>query len=658
MRTTIPTHDPVFAVDDMDLSADPGVDFYRFANGGWLDRNPVPPEYPAWGSINEVQVRNEDILHDILETAAAEPGGPDTPQRWVGDFYASGMDTDQIEAAGLHPLRPWLDRIDAVADLAGLRSLTADLHGSGVGLLFSIGVSPDFEDTDRHLLYLGQGGLGLPERDYYLRDDDEAKRIRTLYREHVATMLVLLGLPQAAAEKAAAAILDVETAMADPSFTNVQLRDVELVTNKVTAEYAAGLMPRFSLGDYLEQVGVGAPETMNITNPDFFVALDDLLGSIPLDTWRSYTRWHLLRATASSLPATFEDESFRFYGTILGGQQEQKERWKRVLAAATGEIGQLVSRLYVDVAFSAESKEHIESLVEQLFVAMETSIRTAEWMSDATKPAALAKLAGFTFKIGFPDEWRDYGGLELNRGAWVANRLAARRFEVARDFRLLDEPVDPHEWEMPPHVVNAYYHPLRNEIVFPAGILQPPFFTPEADDAVNYGAIGTVIGHEITHGFDDQGSRFDAAGTLRNWWTDEDRAAFEARAAVVIDQFNGYEVEDDLTVNGELTVGENIADLGGLTISFAALQRVLDADSRAAIGGLTPEQRFYLSYARVWRQNSTDEYLRLLVNTNPHSPSRFRCLGPLGNLDEFAEAFELGPDAPMMRPVAERAKVW
>jgi predicted metalloendopeptidase len=329
-----------------------------------------------------------------------------------------------------------------------------------------------------------------------------------------------------------------------------------------------------------------------------------------------------------------------------------------VLAAATGEIGQLVSRLYVDVAFSPESKRQIEELVERLFAAMDASIRTVGWMSNETRAEALTKLAGFTYKIGYPDEWRDYNGLELDRGPWVTNRLAARRFEVERDLGLLDEPVDPHEWEMPPHVVNAYYHPLRNEIVFPAGILQPPFFTPDADDAVNYGAIGTVIGHEITHGFDDQGSRFDAAGTLRNWWTDDDRAEFDTRAAVVIDQFNGYQVEEGLNVNGELTVGENIADLGGLTLSHAALQSALDGEDRDDIGGLTPEQRFYVSYARVWRQNYTDEYLRLLVNTNPHSPSRFRCLGPLGNLDEFAAAFGLGPDAPMMRSVEERAKVW
>jgi putative endopeptidase len=658
LTVTVPTHDPVFAVEDMDPGTDPGVDFYRFANGGWLDRNPVPPEYPAWGSINEVQVRNEDILHGILETAATDPGETGTPQRWVGDFYASGMDTDQIEAVGLEPLQPWFDRIEALSDIDDLRALTAELHGSGIGLLFGMGVSPDFEDSSRHLLYLGQGGLGLPDRDYYLRDDEESQRLRALYREHVTAMLTLLGQPVGAAGEAAAAILELETAMAEPSFTNVQLRDVDLVTNKVSADVAAGLMPHFDLPAYFELVGIETPEHLNVTDPDFFTAVDNLLQAIPLETWKSYVRWHLLRSTAPGLPEAFEDESFRFYGTILGGQQEQKVRWKRVLAAGTGEIGQLVSRLYVDVAFSPESKRQIEELVERLFAAMDASIHTVEWMSDETRAEALAKLAGFTYKIGYPDEWRDYRGLELGRGPWVTNRLAARRFEVERELGLLDEPVDPHEWEMPPHVVNAYYHPLRNEIVFPAGILQPPFFAADADHAVNYGAIGTVIGHEITHGFDDQGSRFDAAGTLRNWWTDDDRAEFDTRAAVVIDQFNGYQVEEGLNVNGELTVGENIADLGGLTLSHAALQSALEGEDRGDIGGLTPEQRFYVSYARVWRQSYTDEYLRLLVNTNPHSPSRFRCLGPLGNLDEFAVAFGLGPDAPMMRPVEERAKVW
>jgi len=650
-------NDPVFAAEDLDPSVGPGVDFYRFANGGWLDENPVPAEYPAWGSVNEVQVRNEEILHELLEKAAAEPGEPATPSAWVGDFYASGMDVDQIEDAGVEPLRSWLDQIDSVSGLPDLRSLVAGLHGSGVGLLFSLGVAPDFEDSDRHLLYIGQGGLGLPERDYYLRDDEGSVQLRDHYRDHLATMLALLGETENDAAAEAAAILDVETAMARASFTNVQLRDVELITNKMTVDEYGGLMPSFSLLDYLAEYGAGSPDTINVANPEFFTVLDGLLTEVPLNTWKAYARWHLLRSTASSLPARFEDAAFAFYGRVLGGQQEQKDRWKRVLAAATGEIGQLVSRLYVDVAFSPESKRRIEEMVDRLFAAMESSIRMIDWMGGDTKAQALEKLAGFSSKIGYPDEWRDYSNLRLDRGPWATSRLAARRFEVDRELGLLDEPVDPHDWEMPPHAVNAYYHPLRNEIVFPAGILQPPFYIPGGDDAVNYGAIGSVIGHEITHGFDDQGSRFDATGNLRNWWTDEDRNAFDERAAVIVDQFDQYQVEDGLNVNGELTVGENIADLGGLALAYAALQAARGGRGDL-VGGLTPEQRFYLSYARVWRQNYTDEFLRLLVNTNPHSPSHFRCIGPLGNLPEFAAAFDIDPEAPMMRASQERAKVW
>jgi putative endopeptidase len=413
-----------------------------------------------------------------------------------------------------------------------------------------------------------------------------------------------------------------------------------------------------ALSGYLHAAGAGAVTDLNVDNLGFFEALYGILDDADPSTLRAYAVTNLLRATASSLPPAFEDEQFRFYGSVLGGQKEQKPRWKRVLRAATGEIGQLVAQLYVAEAFSEHAKQRANDLVDHLVGSMGESIRSLDWMTDETKAAALEKLNGFTPKIGYPDEWKDYTGLEFGDGPWLDLRLAARRFEHARQIRKLSEPVDPHEWAMAPHEVNAYYHPLRNEIVFPAGILQPPFFDDDADDAVNYGGIGSVIGHEITHGFDDMGSRFDATGHFRNWWTPDDRAEFERRADVVAEQYQAYTVLDGLALNGRLTLGENIADLGGVRIAFAALQRALEESGRSEVAGLTPEQRFFISFARIWRSVQTDEYLRLQVSTDPHSPSVFRCNGVVGNLDEFADAFELDAAAPIMRPEEDRASIW
>ena len=642
---------------NMDVGAGAGVDFFRFANGGWLDANPVPPEYGSWGSFREVQVGNEILLRRLLDEAASDVRDRASSDI-AGRYFASGLDTDTIDAAGIDPLRPWLSRIEAVDSVDDLRSLAVELHPYGVRMLFGWYVAPDFEDSDRYLLYLLQGGLGLPDRDYYLRKDDRSIELRNLYRAHISTQLQNLGDGEDEAGRQGAAILDLETALAAPSYTAAQRRDVDLTTNKVARRDLAAVMLRFDLVAYLDGIEATGAASVNLENPGFFTELDRILHETPIEVWRAYARWHLIRATASALPAAFEDESFSFYGKALAGEQRQKKRWRRVLAAATGEIGESVSRLYVDAAFSAEAKIRCEQMVDGLVTAMGESIRTLDWMSDETKVEALAKLDGFTYKIGYPDRWKGSEGLEIDRAAWVVNRLRSRAFESAREIAKLDDPVDETEWGMPAHVVNAYYHPIRNEVVFPAGILQPPFFYADADDAVNYGAIGAVIGHEITHGFDDQGSRFDAAGHLRNWWSDADRAEFERRADVVVDQFDSYVVAEDMTINGRLTLGENIADLGGMKLAFNALARILDGDQRPSIDGYTSEQRFFLSFGTIWRQNYTEEYLRLLVNTDPHSPSRFRCNGTLANLDAFAEAFDLDSETPMMHPRDERAEIW
>lgn len=648
--------DPVFDPADADPSVDPGVDFYQHVNGGWIAANPVPPEYSRWAAFEEVRTRNEELLHRLLTDAAAVPGSPGTPTHWVGHYFAAGMDEAAIAAAGVGPIQQLLDAANSIDTVDDLLRLLPALHQIGAGPVFGASVIPDFDDSAAHLLYLDHGGLGLPERDYYLRDDEGSIQLRESYTGYLTNMLELVAFPNAA--DAARGVLDLETAIADPSYTNTQLRDMDLVLNRRTVASVVAAAPALGLDAYLEAIGAGHVTDLNVDNPGFFEVIHSILAEASPETLRAYATTNLLRATASSLPPAFEDEQFRFYGTILGGQQEQKPRWKRVLRAATGEIGQLVAQLYVAAAFSEHAKERALALVHHLITAMEASIRNLDWMTDATKEAALEKLAGFTPKIGYPDVWKDYTGLEFGDGPWIELRLAARRFEYARRIRKLDEPVDPHEWAMAPHEVNAYYHPLRNEIVFPAGILQSPFFDDDADDAVNYGGIGAVIGHEITHGFDDMGSRFDADGHFRNWWSEHDRAEFERRADVVADQYSAYTVLDELPVNGRLTLGENIADLGGVTIAYAALQDALAETGSTPVAGLTPEQRFFVSNARVWRSVETDEYMRLRVSTDPHSPPVFRCNGVMANLQEFADAFGIADDAPMMRPSDERARIW
>ena len=441
------------------------------------------------------------------------------------------------------------------------------------------------------------------------------------------------------------------------SYTAEQMRDVQLTMNRVDVAELDGLMPAFGLSAYVADLGVTST-SVSVDNPGFFEALDASLAETPIETLRDYLRWHLVRTFASALSPAFELESFDFYGRTLGGQKEMQPRWKRVLNAASADIGELVAQLYVHAAFSTRAKQRCEEMVDHLLSAMGRAIRDAEWMTDATRDEALRKLDGFNYKIGFPDEWRDYAGLGIERGSYAENRIRCGAFEFTRQMGRLGEPVDKGEWAMPAHVVNAYYHPLLNEIVFPAGILQPPFFYADADDAVNYGAIGAVIGHEITHGFDDQGSHFDARGQLRDWWTEEDRAEFMRRAQVLVEQFDAYEVLDGLHVNGQLTLGENIADLGGLKIAHDALREALAATPAEPIDDLTPEQRFFLSWATVWRTSYTDEYLHLIVKTDPHSPARARVNNPVSNLPAFAAAFEVPRASPMARDEETRAHIW
>jgi putative endopeptidase len=637
---------------DRDESVDPGVDFYRYANGGWIDANPIPPGYGAWGSFETVQVRNEAVVEEILRRSASDP--VDDLDRMLGDFFTSGMDVDAVEAAGLGPIRPLLDAIAALATPADVMGLLPRLHGEAIGAFFGFEVTVDHDDSSRYLLWLAQTGLGLPEREAYFADSEPAVALRAAYVDHVGAQLANVGIADAAA--LGSSVLDLEARLAELHLRPEEARDPGRTLNRHDLAELAALAPALDLPGYLRAVGAGAATTVNVQNPALFGGLADVIGATDPATLRAYLTFHVVRALADSLPAAVDDEAFGFYGRRLGGQQEQHTRAKRVIDAITADVGEALAQRYVAETFSPEAKQRALVMVDAILAEMRTSLETRPWMGDATRTQAIEKLDAVRVKIGYPDRWRDWTGLELTRDRYAENRLRATRFEVERQLHRITEAVDEDEWEMPPHVVNAYYHPLRNEIVFPAGILQPPMFDAEADDALNFGGIGTVIAHEITHGFDDQGRRFDARGAFRDWWTEADEQRYTELTARLVEQFDGYTVLEDLHVNGRLTLGENIADLGGLMLAARAHARV--SAGAAPIDGLTPTQRFFLANASVWRATMSDELTRTLIQVDPHSPRHLRVRGPFSNCPAFQDAFGLADDAPMMRPAADRIEIW
>ena len=637
---------------DRDESVDPGVDFYRYANGAWLDANPIPPGYGAWGSFETVQVRNEAVIEEILRRAASDP--VNDLDRMLGDFFASGMDVDAIEAAGLAPIRPLLDAIATVSTPDDVMRLLPQLHADGIPAFFAFEATVDHDDSSRYLLWLAQAGLGLPERDSYFSDTEPAVALRAAYVDHVGAQLANIGAVEATA--GGAAVLDLETRLAELHLSPVEARDPGRTLNRHDLGELAALAPDLDLPGYLQRVGAGAATTVNVMTPELFAGLAEIIATTAPEVLRAYLRFRVVQTLADSLPVAIDDESFEFYGRRLGGQQQQHERTKRVIDAITADVGEALSQRFVDETFSPVAKDRALVMVDAILAEMRASLETRAWMGDATRTQGLEKLDSVTVKIGYPDRWRDWRGLELGRDGYAENRMRATRFEVARQLRRITEPVDETEWEMPPHVVNAYYHPLRNEIVFPAGILQPPMFDADADDALNFGGIGTVIAHEITHGFDDQGRRFDATGAFRDWWTAEDETRYAELTARLVSQFDDYTVLDDLHVNGQLTLGENIADLGGLMLAQRAHARV--SAGAGPVDGLTPAQRFFLANASVWRGNVSDELTRTLIQVDPHSPRHLRVRGPFSNSDAFRDAFGLADDAPMMRPPAERIEIW
>ncbi len=647
-----------FVPENFDTTVKPQDDFYRYANGSWLKRTAIPPEYARWGSFDELMQRNISNLKLLCERASAQDNSPSAIEHMVGDFYASGMDEAAINQSGAAALNFEFTKISAIATPADVLNEIASLHKIGVNAGFEFGSEADFKDSNHELAQLAQGGLGLPDRDYYFRDDDKSKKLREAYVKHVAKTLMLLGDSQTSAQTGSQALMKLETSLAQASLSAVQLRNPYASYHKMTVQKVESLVPDLNLTSYFTSVRAPSFTDINLAHPDFFKAFSVVLNTTPISDWKTYLRWHLVHTYSPYLSEDYVRENFSFYGVTLTGTKVMKPRWKRVVTTIDRSIGEALGQLYVNAYFPAESKERALKLVSNLRAALGDKIGTLEWMDEATKQKAREKLNSFTVKIGYPDTWRDYSNLVINRGPYVLNVLKANAFEVRRNLIRIGKEVDKSEWGMSTPTVNAYYNPLQNEIVFPAGILQPPFFDAKADDAVNYGGIGAVIGHEMTHGFDDQGRQFDSHGNLTNWWSKESEQKFKVRSAAIVDQFNGYFPISDLHINGQLTQGENIADLGGLKIAYAGLQKALADQSRDKIDGFTPEQRFFISFASVWAGKMTPESLRLQLNTNPHSPGEFRTNGPLSNLDEFAQAFNVPEGAGMRRSADKRFTIW
>jgi predicted metalloendopeptidase len=643
---------------DMDTSVSACQDFFRYANGTWLKKTTIPADQSTWGGFSELEERNQNVLKGILENAAQANAPKGSLQRQVGDFFAAGMDTAAIAKAGFTPIKPELARIQAIKNGRELAAALGRAHMALLGSGFGFGVGPDDKDSLATIAQFGQGGLGLPDRDYYLDTDAKAQGIRVKYLAHMTRMFTLLGVKPELAKARAGIVLDLETRLAKASMTQVELRDPNATYHKMTAADLAKLAPGFDWATYFQTIGLKA-DTLLVRQPGFFKELGAMAKDTSLGQWQVYLSWHLLNGNAASLAPAFEQEHFAFYGTTLEGTTEMKPRWKRILEATDGALGEVLGRLYVDQAFSPEAKTRVLEMVANLRAVLKDRINGLAWMTPATKAAAVNKLAAFTVKMGYPDVWRDYSALEVSRASYNGNLARAKVFEFKRNLAKLGHPVDRREWDMTPPTVNAYYNPLANEIVFPAGILQPPFFDPKVDDAVNYGAIGMVIGHEMTHAFDDQGRLYDAQGNLKDWWTPEDVKAYEARTGLVVKQYDELEALPGLHLNGKLTLGENIADLGGLKIAFGALQKALEGKPKpAAIDGFSAEQRFFLGYAQSWHFLAREENARMRVMVDPHSPAQFRVNAPLSNLPEFQQAFGCGDGTAMNRPAASRPAIW
>ena len=646
---------PVIDATAIDHAVSPCQNFYRFACGNWISKNLIPPDRGRWTRFDSLGDLNLDRLRGILETAAA---GSDPATRKIGDFYASCMDEAGVEAKGLAPLAPELARIDALTGAAGLPALLAHEHQMGVRAFFAFRSTQDNADATQVIADVDQGGLGLPDRDYYLRTDEVSVELRNAYRRHVANMLKLLGQEPAAAERDADRVLVIETDLAKTSLDRVKRRNPKNLDHKLRRDELAALAPRFAWNDYLAEVGQASLESLNVGWPDFFKGFDGVHADADLAALKAYLRWHLVSVAAPSLPKAFVAERFDFQGRILGGAKEDRPRWKRCVEQTNRLLGEDLGRAYVAAAFGPKTKDATLAMIRSIEAAYEADITTLEWMTPDTKAKALAKLAAIANKIGYPDKWRDYSALDVVRGDALGNAVRAQSFEFRRVLAKIGKPVERGEWGMSPPTVNAYYSSRYNDINFPAGILQPPFYDATLDLAANYGAIGSVMGHEMTHGFDDQGRQYDGSGNLKDWWTPADAAAFEDRAACLVKQYGDFTAVGDLKVNGRLTLGENIADNGGVRLAYAALEKALAGAGPPPVDGLTAPQRFFVAYAQTWCGSATDQDARRRALTDPHSPGEFRVNGVVVNQPAFGRAFSCPIGSPMVAPPDKICRVW
>lgn len=646
-----------FDLANLDTTFTPQEDFYHYAIGGWIKNNPVPDDQSIWSGFNELRETTRKQVQTIIDDVSANPGEDINSIRYkVGTFYNIGMDTAKIESESWSPLMKEFERIDAIADKDDVIKEVAHMHIYTTSPLFYFMSSADAKNSEYEIAGIWQGGLGLPDRDYYVENDDRSKEIREAYIEHLQKMFQLIGSDLELSEIEAQRVMNFETRLAKASNTRVENRDVNSTYNKLTTEEIKSRFGGFDWDLYLTETGVGDPKHIEISQPKFIEEVSKMVQEESIDTWKSYLRWSLLNAMASYLSSDFVAQDFEFYGKFLEGRKQNEPRWKRVQGTTNRALGEAVGQLYVEKFFPPEAKELAMKIVQTILVSMEESIKNLEWMSEETKVEALKKLQGFGVKIGYPDKWKDYTDLVVKDDSYVQNIIRSNYFDHQEMLKDINQPIKPWEWGMTPQTVNAYYSPVRNEIAFPAGILQFPFFDYRVDDAINYGAMGAVIGHEITHGFDDQGRQYDAEGNIRDWWTKEDADRFNERAQVLVEQFNNYIAINDMTINGEMTLGENIGDLGGLTISYNAFTKTEQYKNGEEIDGFTPAQRFFLSWAQVWKNNITDQELMRRLKVDVHSPGQWRVLGPLSNMPEFFEAFDVQPGDPMRNE--KLVKIW
>lgn len=648
-----------FPLSNLDRSVSPCTNFFQFAVGGWLTKNPIPAAYSSWGIEAVMSNENEDTLHAILDHAAADRAAASgSSEQKIGDFYASCMNTRVIDAEGAKPLTSEFARIDAMKSLSDVETEAARLQGMGVGVLFRFFSQQDEKNSTQVIAGANQGGLGLPDRDYYTKTDAHSQELREKYVQHVTRMFELVGDSPENAAAEAKIVMSIETKLANASMTRVEQRDPNAVYHKMDVAQFQSLTPDFSWAAYFREIGAPPITSVNVRQPKFFQVLDGTLKSTPISDWKIYFRWHLIHSAAPALSSKFVNENFDFFGKTLTGAKELQPLWKRCVRATDRQLGFALGQEYVKEKFPPQAKTAALKMVHNILDALHDDIETLDWMSPETKKAALYKLSKVTIKVGYPDKWRDYSAYHVERASFVDNIFHGDEYEFHRNLGKIGKPVDRTEWGMTPPEVNAYYSSAMNEIVFPAGILQPPYFDAKVDDAINYGGIGAAIGHEITHGFDDEGSQFDADGNLKNWWTPEDRKKFDERAECVATQFDSFVAVAGVHENGHLVLGESIADLGGLIIAYNAFHKTVEANSNKKIDGFTPDQRFFLSYAQSWEEQTRPEAIRMRVNVDPHPQEVFRTNGPLSNIPAFAKAFDCHAGDPMARPASEACRIW